>query len=80
MPETTFFRESVVPASKTQESSTSGSDGEKGHVETRDIENAGRPVKPLRGYGSSLRVWNGVYKTKSNVFTLLLRSVLAFWH
>ncbi|KAJ7822101.1 MFS general substrate transporter [Mycena olivaceomarginata] len=76
MPETTFFRESVVPASKTQESSTSGSDGEKGHVETRDIENAGRPVKPLRGYGSSLRVWNGVYKTKSNVFTLLLRPML----
>jgi hypothetical protein len=76
MPETTFFREAIVPRSRTEASSSNGSEGEKAHVETRDIEGNKEPMKPLRGYVSSLKMWNGVYKTKSNPFTLLMRLVL----
>ncbi|KAJ6561902.1 MFS general substrate transporter [Mycena capillaripes] len=79
MPETTFFREAIVPRSKTEASSASGSEGEKGHVETRDIEDNRQPMKPLRGYVSSLKIWNGVYKTNSNPFTLLMRPLLMFF-
>ncbi|KAJ7471421.1 MFS general substrate transporter [Mycena galericulata] len=80
MPETTFFREAVVPRrSKTDASSVSGSEGEKGHVETREIEDNRQPMRPLRGYVSSLKVWNGVYKTTSNPFILLMRPFLLFF-
>ncbi|KAJ7888844.1 MFS general substrate transporter [Mycena leptocephala] len=79
MPETTFFREAIVPRSRTEASSSNGSEGEKAHVETRDIEGNKEPMKPLRGYVSSLKMWNGVYKTKSNPFTLLMRPLLLFF-
>ncbi|KAF7336960.1 MFS general substrate transporter [Mycena venus] len=79
MPESTFFREPVVPRSKTEASFASGSEGEKGHIETRDLEEARLHTKPLRGYGSSLKMWNGVYKTRSNPLTLLMRPLLMFF-
>ncbi|KAJ6512696.1 MFS general substrate transporter [Mycena sanguinolenta] len=77
MPESTFSRESVVPRS-VSDTEASSTEGEKGQVETRDIEDNRRQI-PLRGYGSSLKIWNGVYKTRSNVFTLLMRPILLFF-
>ncbi|KAJ7141221.1 MFS general substrate transporter [Mycena epipterygia] len=79
MPESTFIRPAIVPQAKTETSSSSNaSDGEKAQVETREIEEA-QSMKPLRGYVSSLRVWNGVYPTKSNALTLLFRPLLMFF-
>ncbi|KAJ7607024.1 MFS general substrate transporter [Mycena polygramma] len=76
MPETTFFRESIVPQSESE----SSSNGSKERVEIRDTEdNREQPTKPLRGYVSSLKMWNGVYKTASNPFTLLMRPLLLFF-
>ncbi|KAJ6507772.1 MFS general substrate transporter [Mycena vitilis] len=78
MPETTFFRESIVPQSKSK--SESSSNGSKERVEMRDTEDKReQPTKPLRGYVSSLKPWNGVYKTASNPFTLLMRPLLLFF-
>ncbi|KAJ7746278.1 MFS general substrate transporter [Mycena metata] len=79
MPETTFFREAVTGNAKAETSSTEGSDAEKAQVETRDIEHSQQSMKPLRSYGSSLKVWNGLYKTPSSPFTLLMRPLLMFF-
>ncbi|KAJ7757704.1 MFS general substrate transporter [Mycena maculata] len=79
MPETTFFREGVVPHPKTEASSTSVSEGEKGQVEAHEIEADNQPMKPLRSYASSLKMWNGVYKTSANSFSLLMRPLIMFF-
>ncbi|KAJ7707446.1 MFS general substrate transporter [Mycena rosella] len=77
MPETTFFREPITPRAKTEGSSSNGSEGEKTHVS--EMEDGTQSIKPLRGYASSLRPWNGVYKTRSNPLTLLFRPLLMFF-
>ncbi|KAJ7096587.1 MFS general substrate transporter [Mycena belliarum] len=97
MPETTFFREAVVPRTKTEASSNNGSEGEKATVEPAsssegekvtvdgDAEGGSPPMTPLRGYVSSLKVWNGVYKTADSPLTLLMRPMvmlftpIVFW-
>ncbi|KAJ7067245.1 MFS general substrate transporter [Mycena amicta] len=79
MPESTFFREPVVARPKAaEESSSNGSEGEKARVETRELEQGGE-VKPLKGYGASLRVYNGIYPTKANVLSLLMRPLYMFF-
>ncbi|KAJ7108064.1 MFS general substrate transporter [Mycena crocata] len=79
MPESTFVREPLVPRVKTEASSSNGSEGEKAQVETREVEEGGQTMKPLRGYLSSLRPWSGVYKTRSNPLTLFMRPLLMFF-
>ncbi|KAF8176697.1 MFS general substrate transporter [Mycena galopus ATCC 62051] len=73
MPETTFFREAVV--SRTATTTDSSSDGEKAQVEIEE----NRQRIPARGYAASLKIWNGVYKTRSSSFTLLMRPLLLFF-
>ncbi|KAJ7679187.1 MFS general substrate transporter [Mycena polygramma] len=76
MPETTFSREAIVPQSSIQ----SPSNGYKERVDICDTkDDRPQPTKPLRGYVSSLKMWNGVYKTASTPFTLLMRPLLLFF-
>ncbi|KAJ6507739.1 MFS general substrate transporter [Mycena vitilis] len=76
MPETTFSREAIVPQSGIEPSSN----GSKERLEICEIkDDIPQPAKPLRGYVPSLKMWNGVYKTASSPFTLLMRPLLLFF-
>lgn len=73
MPESTFIRGQIVHDPVTGGSSGSQTDDKPAATE---IENAEGPQVPLRGYTAGLRIFSGVYKTKSNALTLLARPMM----
>ncbi|KAF7302671.1 MFS general substrate transporter [Mycena chlorophos] len=77
MPETTFFRESVVRPHQIPSGSTEGTE-EKARIETVEVIQPSFQVKK-KGYMASLAMFNGVYPTKVNVVSLLLRPMYMFF-
>jgi len=70
MPESTFVRASVIPT-KTTDSTSDHEKREATHVET-----GGAAAIPKKSFVQELNPFNGVYKTKTNVFMLLARPFL----